>query len=65
MPSQRRSYANNKIKITLNTSVRRKVEDLTDVDVTDRNNQDGGTLVYDQSANTFVLKGISTNGGAF
>jgi len=63
--AERRSYANNKIKITLNTSVRRKVEDLTDVDVTDRNNQDGGTLVYDQSANTFVLRGITSSGGTF
>lgn len=64
MPS-RRSYADKKIKITLNTSVRRKVEDLDDVDVSDRNNSDGGVLVYNSTSNTFVLTGMDNNGGTF
>ena len=60
-----RNYANKKIKVTLNTSVRRKVEDLDDVDVSDRNNSDGGVLEYNSTSNTFVLTGVSSDGGAF
>lgn len=59
-----RSYANNKIQVTLNTSVRRKVEDLQDVNTDDKNTATGGTLVYESSSNTFVLQGISVDGGS-
>jgi len=63
--SGERSYADKKIKVTLNTSVRRKVEDLDDVNTDDKNTATGGTLVYESSSNTFVLQGVSTDGGSF
>lgn len=55
--------ASNTVTITTTAAQKRRLRELEDVN--DNTVVDGGTLVYDNSTSTYVLKALDIDGGTF
>lgn len=55
--------ASNTVTISTTAAIKRRLRELEDVN--DNTVVDGGTLVYDATSETYVLRALSLDGGTF